>query len=90
MTTQNKAKHREGSHVVVLVVVVVVVCCCCCCVKCSMDVFFLSGGGTAFNGTADGSPSDVIHGLLKKAIREVAQGKHGSPLRPDGRGLDEV
>jgi len=38
----------------------------------------------------DGSPADKIHSILKKAIRDVAKGLHGTPVRPDGRALDEV
>lgn len=36
------------------------------------------------------SPSDTIHSTLQKAIRDVACGEHGDPVRPDGRSLDEV
>lgn len=36
------------------------------------------------------SSSDTIHSILQKAIRDVACGEHGDPVRPDGRSLDEV
>ena len=50
----------------------------------------LASEGTMEAQIGDGSPSDAIHAVLKKAIRDVAKGLHGEPVRPDGRRLDEV